>query len=601
MLSSIRLRLIGTSVLIVIAAIAVVSFLSYRFARGFMLDDLNVALSQIAGAEATRLGEWTAHEKRVVAAIAPSASACDPTGALSQAHDAGSLDLAYIGSADKHMISVPPRVRPADYDPTARPWYKQAAQSEQPILTAPYIAASSRKLVVTFASAIREGATVIAVAGADVTVEDVLSGLSRIHPTPTGYVFLLDKEGRIMAHPDATLLLKPVSAISADITPALLQGASATDAAPASVRIGDDAFLLKAAPVPGTDWVLVTAAKRSEALERLKELLAGIAIALVLVSVAGGVVATVSISALLGGLRKVRDAMLQISSGAGDLTQRLPVRGRDEIDEIATAFNAFVEKTEHVMREVRDSAQAIAIASNEIAGGAHDLSSRTEQTASNLQQTAASMEQLRDLVRKSAENAVSGCRLTDSSAALAAQGGDVVEQVISTMRDIATSSTQISEIITVIDGIAFQTNLLALNAAVEAARAGEHGKGFAVVATEVRQLARRSGDAAREIKTLITRSAERVEQGEQLVGEAGTAMRQIVDSVESVTAVVGAISSGAGEQSRGIGEIHAAVAQVDQMTQQNAALVEESAAAAESLKDQARHLADVIGTFRIGA
>jgi len=601
MFSSIRLRLIGTSVLIVILAIAIVSFISYRFARGFLLDDLNVELTHIVGAEATRLGEWAAHEKRVVAAIGPAAAASDPTGALTQAHDAGALDLAYVGSADKRMISIPSRVRPADYDPTARPWYKQASQSEQPVLTAPYIAASSKKLVVTFASAVREGGAVTAVAGADVTVEDVLSGLARIHPTPSGYVFLLDKDARVMAHPDASLLLKPATDISAEITPAVLQEASAAGAAPAAVHIGGDGFLLKAASVPGTDWILVTAAKQGEALERLKELLAGIAIALVVVAVAGGVMATVSISALLGGLRKVRDAMLQISSGAGDLTQRLPVAGRDEIDEIATAFNAFVGKTEHVMREVRDSAQAIAIASNEIAGGAHDLSSRTEQTASNLQQTAASMEQLRDLVRESTENAVAGCRLTDSSAALATRGGEVVTQVITTMRGIATSSSQISEIITVIDGIAFQTNLLALNAAVEAARAGEHGKGFAVVAAEVRLLAKRSGDAAREIKTLITRSTERVEQGELLVGEAGAAMQEIVGSVQRVTEVVGAISTGAGEQSRGIGEIHAAVAQVDQMTQQNAALVEESAAAAESLKDQARHLADVIGTFRIGA
>jgi len=600
MFSTIRIRLISTSVLIVVAAIVVASLIGYRFSRAFILDDLNAQLDRISLGEAARLGDWAAHEQRVVAALAPAAAASDPTPALLQAQAAGGLDLAYIGGADKRMISVPDRKRPSDYDPTARPWYKLAQGADHPVVTAPYIAASSKKLVVTFASAVKEGGATVAVAGADITVEDVLSGLAKIHPTPSGYVFLLDKDGRVMAHPDAALLLKPVADVSPEITPALLQGVSQPDASPAAVRIGGEGFLLKASPVPATDWVLVTAAKQDEALARLDQLVVSIAVALVLVGLAAAALSALSVSKLLGGLHRVCDAMRQIGSGAGDLTQRLPVQGRDEIDEIAEAFNGFVGKIEGVMRDVRDSSEAIAIASNEIAGGAQDLSGRTEQTASNLQQTAASMMQLTDLVRTSAANAGSGRELTGNSAELAARGGEVVAQVVATMQEIAKSSAQIAEITGVIDGIAFQTNILALNAAVEAARAGDHGKGFAVVATEVRQLARRSADAAREIKSLIARSTERVEHGGLLVGTAGESMQEIVASVGKVTDIVGEISAGANEQSRGIGEISAAVANVDQMTQQNAALVEESAAAAESLKDQARHLADVIATFRIG-
>ncbi|MGZ5846894.1 MAG: methyl-accepting chemotaxis protein, partial [Ramlibacter sp.] len=332
---------------------------------------------------------------------------------------------------------------------------------------------------------------------------------------------------------------------------------------------------------------------------RLNQLLAGIGAVLLVVGGAAAAVSAVSVSALLRGLGRVRDAMLQIGSGSGDLTRRLPVKGRDEIDAIAQAFNDFVDKLEVVMRDVRDSTESIATASSQIAMGAQDLSGRTERTASNLQQTASSMQSLTSLVRTSADSAATGESLAQGSVQLADRGGEVVAQVVTTMGEITASSTRISDIISVIDGIAFQTNILALNAAVEAARAGEQGKGFAVVASEVRELSKRTSEAAREIKGLITESVERVEHGGRLVTDAGDSMKRIVDSVRRVTDIVGAITASSVDQSRGLGEINAAVAEVDQMTQQNAALVEESAAAAESLKDQASHLSSVIAQFRI--
>ncbi|MGZ5179314.1 MAG: methyl-accepting chemotaxis protein [Ramlibacter sp.] len=599
MFSTIRVRLISTSVLIVIVAVAIVSLVSYRFSRSFILDDLNVQLSGISTSEASKLADWVAGQKRVVKSVAAAALAADPSPALQQALAAGNLDLAYVGSADRKMLSVPSRERPADYDPTARPWYKQAASSAEAIVTAPYIAASSKKLVVTFAYAVKAAGATAAVAGADVTVDDVLAGLSKIHPTPSGYVFLLDKDGRIMAHPNPALVLKPASDLSADITPALLGTVSDAVANPAAVRIGTGHYLLKAAPVPGTEWVLVTAAEEGEALARLNQLLAGIGAVLLVVGGAAAAVSAVSVSALLRGLGRVRDAMLQIGSGSGDLTRRLPVKGRDEIDAIAQAFNDFVDKLEVVMRDVRDSTESIATASSQIAMGAQDLSGRTERTASNLQQTASSMQSITSLVRTSADSAATGESLAQGSVQLADRGGEVVAQVVTTMGEITASSTRISDIISVIDGIAFQTNILALNAAVEAARAGEQGKGFAVVASEVRELSKRTSEAAREIKGLITESVERVEHGGRLVTDAGDSMKRIVDSVRRVTDIVGAITASSVDQSRGLGEINAAVAEVDQMTQQNAALVEESAAAAESLKDQARHLSSVIAQFRI--
>jgi methyl-accepting chemotaxis protein len=251
------------------------------------------------------------------------------------------------------------------------------------------------------------------------------------------------------------------------------------------------------------------------------------------------------------------------------------------------------------MVSVSQSAGNIATASNEVANGSTDLSHRTEQTASNLQQTASSMEQLTSTVRQSADAASTANQLANTAVQAAQRGGQVVQQVVANMDEISTSSRKIADIIGTIDGIAFQTNILALNAAVEAARAGEQGRGFAVVAGEVRSLAQRSAEAAREIKTLIGASVERVESGSRLVQDAGGTMGEIVAGIQRVSDVIAEISAATAEQSAGIGQVNNAVNQLDGMTQQNAALVEQSAAAAESLREQAGHLGTVIQAFRL--
>jgi methyl-accepting chemotaxis protein len=259
-----------------------------------------------------------------------------------------------------------------------------------------------------------------------------------------------------------------------------------------------------------------------------------------------------------------------------------------------------VASLRRTVSHVRQSTDSIATASGQIAQGNADLSSRTEQTASNLQETASSMEQLTGTVRQTADSAHTANQLASSAAQVARRGGEVVSQVVSTMDEINTSSKKIADIIGVIDGIAFQTNILALNAAVEAARAGEQGRGFAVVAGEVRSLAGRSAEAAREIKGLIGTSVDKVEAGSRLVQDAGQTMSEIVASVQRVTDIIGEITAAASEQSQGIGQVNAAVTQLDQMTQQNAALVEQSAAAAQSMREQAHTLAEVVSVFRTG-
>ena len=283
----------------------------------------------------------------------------------------------------------------------------------------------------------------------------------------------------------------------------------------------------------------------------------------------------------------------------GDLATPVAVHGSDEVSRALAALATMQQRLQATIGDVRGAVQAIETASGEIASGTHDLSARTETSASNLQQTAASMEELTGTARSAAESAATARQLAESAATAAQRGGTVVSQVVTTMDEIQASSRRIGDIIGTIDGIAFQTNILALNAAVEAARAGEQGRGFAVVAGEVRTLAQRSAEAAREIKTLIGTSVDRVESGSRLVGEAGGSMSEIVASVRRVNDVIGEIAHATQEQTTGIGQVNAAVNQLDHMTQQNAALVEQSAAAATSMRDQAARLAQAVGAFRL--
>jgi methyl-accepting chemotaxis protein len=301
-----------------------------------------------------------------------------------------------------------------------------------------------------------------------------------------------------------------------------------------------------------------------------------------------------SISGPLGQAQAVAEKV-----AAGDLTAQIRIQSQDEVGLLLQSLQRMQTNLGQVVSNVRQNSESVATASAQIAQGNLDLSSRTEEQASALQQTAATMEQLGTTVRHNADNAQQANQLAQNASAVAAQGGDVVGRVVSTMRGINDSSRKIGDIITVIDGIAFQTNILALNAAVEAARAGEQGRGFAVVAGEVRTLAQRSAEAAKEIKGLIGRSVAQVEQGTSLVDQAGKTMSEIVSSIRRVSDIVAEITSATVEQSSGVQQVGQAVAQMDHATQQNAALVEESAAAAASLRAQAQQLVQAVAVFKL--
>ncbi|CUI72787.1 methyl-accepting chemotaxis protein [Achromobacter xylosoxidans] len=283
----------------------------------------------------------------------------------------------------------------------------------------------------------------------------------------------------------------------------------------------------------------------------------------------------------------------------GDLGQPIHAVTRDETGRLLRALHDMQDKLAGAVRAIRAGSETISSAAGQIAAGNADLSSRTEEQAASLEETAASMEELASTVKQNADNARQANQLAASASEVAQRGGAVVSAVVSTMGDISASSRKISEIVSVIDGIAFQTNILALNAAVEAARAGEQGKGFAVVAGEVRSLAQRSAQAAREVKTLIEASVSKVAEGAGQAENAGTTMQEVVASVKRVTDIMGEIAAASQEQASGIEQVNRAVSQMDEVTQQNAALVEEAAAAAGSMQDQAHALVRAVGVFRL--
>ena len=326
-------------------------------------------------------------------------------------------------------------------------------------------------------------------------------------------------------------------------------------------------------------------------------MLAAVTVAILLV------LTLISASLIIRTITRNLDSAVQVAEtvAQGDLRSHIEVTSKDELGRLMLALKGMNNNLLSIVGRIRESSESIATGATQISTGNNDLSQRTEEQASNLQQTAASMEELASTVRHNTDNAQQATTLARNAAHTASQGGEAMEQVTQTMETISASSRKIADIIGVIDGIAFQTNILALNAAVEAARAGEQGRGFAVVAGEVRALAGRSAEAAKEIKLLIQQSVSQVNEGTTLVEATGKTIGEVVQQVQSVAALIQEISNASQEQSQGTGQVSDAIAQLDQVTQQNAALVEESAAAANSLSYQAAELNRLVATFKTGS
>ncbi|MDR2298458.1 MAG: methyl-accepting chemotaxis protein [Comamonas sp.] len=593
---SLRTRLLLASIGVAVLAVLTLSGAVLYVTRDNMLRDLNQHLSGQTQQYAGELAQWIGDKRQVTSSIRLALDQPDPMPMLRAAEKAG-LDLAYFVRADKsHAFTSP---RPADYDGTQRGWYKQAVQEGKPGTTAAYPDSGTGRLVVSLVEPIIENGQTTAVIASDVELTTVIEKVKAIHPTSKSFGVLLDaKSNQILVAPSADLTLKPITALDDDLSlDRVLQLASSNGHTEATLGAEDD--FVYAAKIKGTDWLLLVVAEKSDALKGLTHL-AWIAGGVTLLSALGAaLVMLLIITRLLRRLPLVRNALADIASGEGDLTRRMDASGKDELAQIAHAFNQFADKIAAVLLQIRASAENVRVATTEIASGNQDLSNRTEQQASSLEETAAAMEELTATVQQNAANAQQARKLAHDASDIAVHGGEVVDQVVQTMGGIEQASRKIEAIISVIDGIAFQTNILALNAAVEAARAGEQGRGFAVVASEVRTLAGRSAEAAKEIKALIEDSVTQVASGSRQVQGAGATMAQVVDSIRQVNTIVAEISNASQEQSTGIAEVGTAVGLMDQATQQNAALVEEATAAAQSLQQQAQNLADVVAGFKL--
>ncbi|WP_342118205.1 methyl-accepting chemotaxis protein [Pseudoduganella sp. OTU4001] len=444
----------------------------------------------------------------------------------------------------------------------------------------------------------------LAVAGLGLSVNALAQSVRNYKLGQSGYVYLVRANGTILIHRDPKLVDgKHTLADMPGMTPALakrLLGGEAFVADSYKDSAGEQ--LVASSFIPELNAYLVAQVPEAEVLAGIAR---GAAMTSLIAAVIGGGIGMLAIfvisRAIAAPVAHAAELLEDIARGGGDLTRRMPVETQDEIGALAGAFNSFVESLNATILRVRDSSRAIGAATGDIASGNMDLSSRTEAQASNLEETAAAMEQLTSTVHNNTANAEQANKLVANTADSARRGGQVVGQVVEKMALITASSSKISDIIGVIDGIAFQTNILALNAAVEAARAGEQGRGFAVVASEVRNLAQRSAAAAKEIKELITESVQQVADGGKLADSAGAAMQDIVKSVQNVAGLMGEIASASQEQSLGIDQVNQAVTQMDNTTQQNAALVEQAAAAAQSLSEQAARLEEVVGLFKLDA
>jgi len=603
MFTSIRTRILFFSVALLVASLGVVGAVSYVIVKSDNDHAIDESSRSIADGYASAINEWVAAKASMAAAAADGVLQADPVFVIKQLQKSGGFYVTTFGKEDKTAYTSAAEGLPAGYDPTGRSWYQQSVKAGKAVVTKPYTDVVTKKPMVSFTAQVKKDGVLQGVVAAAVFLDGVSNVVKAVHPTPASFAFLVDRDGMMLAHPEAQWINKPVKDWNPELTAARLNSLAGNNAdnAGKEIVLNGAAKLVQAVAVKDTDWTLLVAIDKADVNAGMRHATQSSLIAIVLVAALAALILGLITAAVFRRLSQVRNAMDSIGSGNGDLTMRLPEDGKDEVSQIARSFNVFVQKITTILQEIRHTSDAVKVSSSEIASGNLDLSGRTEQQAGALEQTASAMEELTSTVKQNSENARQANQLALAASAIAKEGGEVVGNVVATMEAINQSSRQIVDIIGVIDGIAFQTNILALNAAVEAARAGEQGRGFAVVASEVRSLAQRSAQAAKEIKVLIDSSVSKVSDGGLLVEKAGQTMVEIVDSVKNVSAIVSEIANASSEQSTGIEEINRAITHMDEATQQNAALVEQAAAAAQSLQDQATSLATIVSGFKMSA
>ncbi len=494
-----------------------------------------------------------------------------------------------------------------DYEvPGNGDYYLLAKQTGKAVLLDPYKydVAGVPTLITTITVPIVSSGKFVGAAGIDIALVDLQRLVNDIQVWGVGRASLISNAGLFVSDRNPDRVAQPMeSGDLFDQARAAIKAGQAFQMDTHDATLGQVTQVYAPVQLPGigTPWSLRAEIPQSKIMESVRQLQwTALALALVSIVLVAGVLALALERLVLRPIGGEPEAAADLAErvAQGELTTQVPLKPGD-LHSLMARLSHMQDSLRQVVQRVRQGADSVATASSEISQGNQDLSGRTENQASALEETAASIEQLSGTVMQNDESARQANQLAQEASRVATEGGQVVEQVVHTMRDIHASSNQIAQIISVIDGIAFQTNILALNAAVEAARAGEQGRGFAVVAGEVRSLAQRSAEAAKDIKRLIDASVDRVNSGTALVDQAGESMERVVAAIKNVTDLMGHISTSSSEQSAGVQQVRQAIQQIDQVTQQNAALVEQMAAAASSLKGQASELVETVAVFRL--
>jgi len=457
---------------LLVASLGVVGAVSYVIVKADNDHAIDESSRSIADGYASAINEWVAAKASMAAAAADGVLQADPVFVIKQLQKSGGFYVTTFGKEDKTAYTSAAEGLPAGYDPTGRSWYQQSVKAGKAVVTKPYTDVVTKKPMVSFTAQVKKDGVLQGVVAAAVFLDGVSNVVKAVHPTPASFAFLVDRDGMMLAHPDAQWINKPVKEWNPELTPERLNSLSGNDASKEIVLNGA-AKLVQAIAVKDTEWTLLVAIDKADVNAGMRHATQSSLIAIVIVAALAALILGLITTAVFRRLSQVRNAMDSIGSGHGDLTMRLPEDGKDEVSQIARSFNVFVQKITTILQEIRHTSDAVKVSSSEIASGNLDLSGRTEQQAGALEETASAMEELTSTVKQNSDNARQANQLALAASAIAEEGGEVVGNVVATMEAINQSSRQIVDIIGVIDGIAFQTNILALNAAVEAARAGE--------------------------------------------------------------------------------------------------------------------------------